>query len=60
MAEQTGYTLKRLTKTGQNLLILDTICKKNFRGQAPGPHLSKIEPSSLPLGLRPCDGSLTA
>ena len=39
------------------MLILDTICKKNFRGQAPGPHLPKIEPSSLPLGLRPCDSA---
>ena len=48
-----GAYLKRLTKIGQNLLILDTICKKIFRGQAPHPYLPNIEPSSLPLGLRP-------
>ena len=49
-----GAYLKLLTKIGQNLLILDTICKKIFCGQAPRPHLPKIKPSSLPLGLRPC------
>ena len=49
-----NVNLKLLTKIGQNLLILDTICKKNFRGQAPGPHLPKVELPSLPLGLRPC------
>ena len=32
-----GANLKRLTKIGQNLLILDTIWKIFFRGQAPGP-----------------------
>ena len=41
--------LKLLTKIGQNLLILDTICKEIF----PDPHLPNIEPPSVPFGLRP-------
>ena len=45
--------LKILTKIGQNLLILDTICKNFYGGKPPDPRLPKIEPSSVPLGLRP-------
>ena len=45
--------LKFLTKIGQKLLLLDTICKKLSGGKPPDPHLPKIELPSVPLGLRP-------
>ena len=51
MPEQTG--LKLLTKIGQYLLILDTTCKNNFRGQAPGHPFLKSNPPQYPLGYAP-------